>query len=380
MRVAFIPVRGGSKSIPLKNIKPIAGRPLLYWVLDAAVKCDFLDKVLVCTDDARIQATAEAYGHEKVQVIGRSAEASSDTASTESVMIEALNNHPEITDFILIQATSPLLSTQDLQNGWQIYQDSHDSVLSVVRQHRFLWKDDKNGAISVNYDYNTRPRRQDWNGELVENGAFYISNRRQILDSNNRLSGKIGLCEMDAETYFEIDEPSDWLIVEQLLYRRPQAPAKPNNHIKMLLTDVDGVLTDGSMYYTEHGDEIKRFHTYDGKAVELLRKQGIICGILTAEDTQMVARRGKKIKMDIIHQGVKDKLSLAKQIAAEYNIELKNMAYVGDDVNDVALLAQVGLSFCPSNAQPEVRALSNVIPLDVQGGYGVLRKILPWII
>ena len=106
--VAFIPVRGGSKSIKLKNIKKINGRPLIYWVLDAAIGCDGIDKVVVSTDSAEIRSVVEEYGSEDILVIGRSDEVSTDFASTESVMLE----FGEVYDFgniILIQATSPLL-------------------------------------------------------------------------------------------------------------------------------------------------------------------------------------------------------------------------------------------------------------------------------
>jgi len=103
--------------------------------------------------------------------------------------------------------------------------------------------------------------------------------------------------------------------------------------IKLFLTDVDGVMTDGSMYYTESGDELKRFHTHDGMAFELLRKAGIKTGIVTSEDTQIVARRAAKIKADYLYQGKRDggKLAAAQQICQELNIGLEEVAYVGDD-------------------------------------------------
>jgi YrbI family 3-deoxy-D-manno-octulosonate 8-phosphate phosphatase len=102
--------------------------------------------------------------------------------------------------------------------------------------------------------------------------------------------------------------------------------------IKLFLTDVDGVLTDGSMYYTESGDEIKRFHTHDGMAFELLRNAGIKTGIVTSENTQIVARRAAKIKADYLFQGKRDggKLAVAQQICAEMGISLSEVAYIGD--------------------------------------------------
>jgi N-acylneuraminate cytidylyltransferase len=122
---------------------------------------------------------------------------------------------------VLIQATSPLLTAADLERGMDLYESGpYDSVLSVVRQKRFIWAPDDAGARPVNYDFNARPRRQEFEGFLVENGAFYVVSRAALLESGCRLCGRIGLVEMDEATYYEIDEPDDWAIVEGLLSRR----------------------------------------------------------------------------------------------------------------------------------------------------------------
>lgn len=217
--VAFIPVRGGSKSIPFKNIKPIAGRPLVLWTIEAAAGCKDIDKVYVSTDSDKIKEVAEAYdgiGAEKVEVISRSAETANDTASTESAMLEFANNY-DFENIVLVQATSPLLRSEDIQKGFDKYAN-YDSIISLVEQKRFIWAEDENGVVkSVNYDFNNRPRRQEFDGYLVENGAFYITSKDRLLSSQNRISGRIGAVVMAEETYFEIDEPSDWVIIENLL-------------------------------------------------------------------------------------------------------------------------------------------------------------------
>ncbi len=217
--VAFIPVRGGSKSIPLKNIKPIAGKPLVLWTIEAAARCASIDRVYVSTDSDKIKEVAESYsgeGCEKVQVISRSAETANDTASTESAMLEFANRY-DFENIVLVQATSPLLTADDIQKGFDKY-DDFDSILSLVEQKRFIWEADETGAVrSVNYDYFHRPRRQEFDGYLVENGAFYITTKERLLETGNRISGRIGAVVMGEETYFEIDEPSDWIIIENLL-------------------------------------------------------------------------------------------------------------------------------------------------------------------
>lgn len=99
-------------------------------------------------------------------------------------------------------------------------------------------------------------------------------------------------------------------------------------NIKLFLTDCDGCLTDGGMYYTESGDEFKKFNTLDGMGFQLLREQGILTGIITGEETKIVERRAAKLKMDFLRQGVKDKLSVVREICDQNHIELSEVAYV----------------------------------------------------
>ena len=214
--VAFIPVRGGSKGIPLKNIKEFCGKPLLYWTAKAANDCDYIDKVYICTDSERIKEVALSMGLSKVEVIGRSSYTATDTASTESAMLDFANTYAS-KDIILIQATSPLLEKSDLDGACRKYiEGKYDSLLSVVRQKRFIWKEELDEVTPVNYYPNKRPRRQEMEGYLVENGAFYITKSSCLLKSGCRISGKIGFYEMNEKTYFEIDEPEDWVIMEKV--------------------------------------------------------------------------------------------------------------------------------------------------------------------
>ena len=318
--VAFIPIRGGSKSIPLKNIKSLNGRPLVYWVLDAVTRCEGIDTIVVSTDDNRIKEVVGAYSSDKIVVIDRSDEVSTDTASTEAVMLEFANAY-SFHDIILVQATSPLLAPEDFLSGLEKYSedDGIDSVLSVVRQKRFLWEDKGQRSFPVNYDPLHRPRRQEFDGFLVENGAFYITSRERLLATQCRISGNIGTVEMPEETFFEIDEPSDWMIIETLMQISKEKEMRDNlsmklQNIKCLLTDSDGVLTDGGMYYSETGDELKKFNTKDGKGFQLLREHGYLTGIITGEDVRLVKRRAEKLKVDILYMGVANKIEILHRI------------------------------------------------------------------
>ena len=377
--VAFIPVRGGSKSIPLKNIKEIAGKPLIYWTVKAANDSTEIDQVYVATDSEKIKETVEGFGLSKVCVIGRSAETASDTASTESAMIEFSEKYA-YDNLILIQATSPLLTSDDIARGFQkFYQGDTDSVLSVVKQKRFNWLNDEEGyGVPQNYDFLKRPRRQEFDGYWVENGAFYITSREAFLKSGCRISGKIRLCEMDESTYFEIDEISDWIIIEQLLKRRLENENEEGNHIpeiKLFLTDCDGCLTDGGMYYTENGDEIKKFCAQDGMGFKLLRERGILTGIITGERRKLNRDRARKLQLDIYEEGVEDKLGTIKDICREYKIAMENVAYVGDDINDLEVVKAVGFGCSVANGMDSVREAAAYVTKRT-GGNGAIREVV----
>jgi N-acylneuraminate cytidylyltransferase len=377
MVTAFIPVRGGSKSIPLKNIKLFCGKPLVCWNIEALENCDEIDEIIVATDSDKIEETVVSRNYKKTKIYRRSAENACDTASTESVMLEyiAYAKLPESQVFMLVQATSPLTQTQHFSDAMKLYKSGkYDSILTCVRNYRFFWNAD---GTSMNYDYRNRPRRQNFDGMLMENGAFYINTVKNILASGNRLSGKIGIYEMPEYTATEIDEPDDWIILEKLMYKHVLSPkASDVKKVKLFLTDVDGTLTDGGMYYSENGDELKKFNTRDGLGIRLLREAGIKVGIITSENTKIVENRAKKLKADYLYQGKIDggKLAIAQEICQKEGFSLNEVAYIGDDVNCIELLKSVGFAACPADAQDLVKKVPNIHIMQKKGGEGCVRE------
>lgn len=377
MNIGFVPVRIGSKGIPKKNIKLLAGKPLIYWCLRALQESPEIDQIWVASDSSEIDEVVHRFGFDKVKVYERGEENAQDSASTESVMLEFIeqsNLSPE-TNFILVQATNPFITSNSISEGLKMMESPlYDSVLSAASSKRFFWN--KNGT-PLNYDYNNRPRRQDFDGLFLENGAFYINTIENILLNKNRLSGNIGIVEMPEYSGYEIDEIDDWTIVEELLHRniittieRPQ--------IKLFASDVDGVLTDAGMYYSESGDELKKFNTKDGKGFELLRNNGIKTAIVTSENTQIVANRAKKLKIDHLVQGASGngKLDAIKHMCEIEQITLEQVAYIGDDVNCKEILEYVGLAACPSDASDSIKQIPGIKLLPVEGGKGVVRYFI----
>ncbi|WP_455664381.1 cytidylyltransferase domain-containing protein [Phocaeicola sp.] len=380
MVIAFIPVRGGSKSIPLKNIKPFCGKPLVCWSIEALECCSLVDEVIVATDSDLIEKTVSERSYTKTRIYRRSAENACDTSSTESVMIEYINYARLSGDiiFLLVQVTSPLTGTVHFSEALHRYMSDkqYDSMLTCVRNYRFFWNAD---GTSRNYDYMNRPRRQNFSGELMENGAFYINTVGNILKNGNRLSGRIGIYEMPEYTAVEIDEPDDWAILEKLMMKYVLSKrGKIKKNIKLFLSDVDGTLTDGGMYYSENGDELKKFNTRDGMGFQLLREAGIKTGIVTSEKTMIVENRAKKLKIDYLVQGKrsKEKLEAVKEICKNEGFSLGEVAYIGDDLNCYDLLCAVGVSSCPADACYLIKKIPGIEILNRCGGNACVREFI----
>ncbi len=377
--VAFIPVRGGSKSIPLKNIKEFCGEPLVSWSIKSLAAVGSIDNIVVATDSGLIEEIVNALEIDTLSIFHRSSKNASDTASTESVILEYLQSEYLDDDdiFILVQATSPLTESSHFKEGLEmLLEDKYDSIISCVRSHRFFWNPD---GTPLNYDYCSRPRRQDFPGIYMENGAFYINRVGNIKKTGNRLSGKIGIYEMPEYTAMELDESDDWTIMESLMYRYVLKGSKNiSSNIKLLLSDVDGVLTDSGMYYSGNGEELKKFNTRDGMAFQLLREKGILTGIVTSENTPIVERRAKKMKLDFLvqGQGFEGKLKAVEALCTSNGITLDSVAYIGDDINCKALLEKVGFAFCPSDAVCPIKEIPGITVLRNKGGAGVVREIV----
>ena len=342
--IALVPMRGGSKSIPFKNIKEIAGKPLCWWSISALQESESIDKIYVSTDSEKIKETVKSFGFDKIVVVDRDEKNATDTSSTEDVLMEFAENH-DFEDIMLIQVTSPLISKEDIEGGVKEYKN-YDSVLSLVRQKRFIWEESSDGSVlPSNYNISSRPRRQDFNGHLVENGAFYITSKKQLMKYGVRLSGKIGHYEMCEETYIEIDEPHDWDNVETMLIKS----RKHSKDIKMLIMDCDGTLTNGKATYDNNGDITKEFSMRDG--------------------------RGDKLQLDHVILDSHDKVTDIKPILEKHNISWDNVAYIGDDINDYDIMKKCGFTACPNDALPKIKKIVDYI-CDKNGGDASVREFM----
>lgn len=152
------------------------------------------------------------------------------------------------------------------------------------------------------------------------------------------------------------------------------------NKIKLFATDVDGTMTDACMYYAENGIELKKFNFRDGMGFKLLHNAGIKTAIITSEYTNIVKMRADKLRVDYLSMGNLDKLSFIKNLCKKLNITLDEVAYIGDDINDIELLESVGYKACPGDAVNAVKNIKNIIILDSKGGNGAVREFIEMLI
>ena len=370
--VAYMPLRGGSKSIPGKNVRPLAGKPLFAWSLQAAIDSGCFDEIWVGTDDAAIRAAVEARFAGQVHLFERSLATCTDGASTESAMLE-FASEVAFDVICLVQATSPMTLAADFAAARdQFLSCNADSLLSATPTKRFFWTPT---GEPLNYDPAQRPRRQDFAGSLIENGAFYFT-RREVLEKEScRLGGSITVFEMPAESVLEIDEPDDWERAAAMLERRQrQDHTKRMSAIQALIIDVDGTLTDGGMYYGPDGEALKKFNTRDAMGLQRIRQAGIRLCVMTQEQSEAVHARMRKLKIDNYHPGVTDKLTRLRQVAQDWELPLEAIAYMGDDLNDLPCLSTVGYAFCPQDAVPEIRAVADYVTGHCAGS-GAVREV-----
>ncbi len=380
--LVLIPARGGSKGIPGKNLKLLGGIPLLAWSLRQAAATTAVTRIVVSTDSPAI---AELARKEGAEVIERPAEISGDSASSESALRHALdelrcreNYVPSLVVFL--QATSPLRGPDEIQRALEtLEQEGADSLFSASSVHGFVWRRQGTDLRALTYDHRQRPRRQDIGEDLLENGSIYIFKPEILERFDNRLGGKVAVHRMDPLDSFQVDEPEDLDLMERLLALRGGTPAQileteeGLGDVELLVLDFDGVLTDDRVLVDQDGKEAVFCHRGDGLGIERLRQAGVEVAVLSKEKNPVVAARCRKLGI-LCHQGYDTKLPKLRELAQERGLTAGQIAYVGNDVNDLPCLSWVGWPFAVADARPEVVESVDRVTRQV-GGRGAVREV-----
>lgn len=374
--VAVIPARGGSKGVPLKNLRKVGGERLVVRAVKAALGCDFVSEAVVSTDCPEIAHAARRAG---ARIVMRPEFLAGDECSSESAIthvLEQLRNSGEVPRYVaFLQCTSPFTTSGDVNNVLEpLIEGRADSSFLAVRSHGFLWKRGESGMVGVNHDHKgVRKRRQDLEPEFRETGAVYAFGAEDFLVHGNRFIGRVEAVESQS-TPFDIDDLGDLIKANDTA--GPFRSINPAG-IKVLVTDFDGVHTDGTVIVSEDGRESVRCNRRDGLGIGLAKQKGLQILILSKEKNPVVIRRAEKLGVECIH-GCDQKLGELANWLKNAGIHWDEMAYVGDDVNDLECLQLASLACCPADAVPAVKRSADLV-LGARGGEGCVREIVDFL-
>jgi N-acylneuraminate cytidylyltransferase len=396
--LALIPARGGSKSIPRKNIRLFAGHPLLAYSIAAGLQAETVTRVLVSTDDEEIATIANRYGAETPFL--RPQELAQDNTTDLPVFVHALDwllehegYRPEIV--IQLRPTSPIRPPDLVDKAVQLLMDhpEADSVRGVVSsgQNPYkMWRINEHGHLQpllnvpgIPEPYNA-PRQAlpltYWQTGHID--AMRVASLRQ----KNSLSGDIILpLVIDPAYMVDIDSERDWQRAEWLIANTRLEIVHPGSHrrplpqqVDLIIFDFDGVMTDDRVWVDEQGHEMVAANRLDGMGISLLHQAGIPAIVLSTEVNPVVAARCAKMKLPVI-QGLADKTLALHNVLAERNIDPAQVVYLGNDVNDVPCFPLVGCAVVVADAHPSAIKQADMV-LSNKGGHGAVRELCDRII
>ncbi|MFF4156376.1 cytidylyltransferase domain-containing protein [Streptomyces sp. NPDC001678] len=412
--LAVIPARGGSKGVPGKNLAPVGGVPLVARAVRACRAARLVTDVVVSTDDPAIAAAARGAGAEVVQ---RPPAIAGDTATSEAAVLHAMDVYEAmrgvpVGTVLLVQCTSPFLTAEDVGGvAAAVVEGGADSALTVAPFHGFVWREGASvgvpqqqvcgqsfrraervgtnlptgqqpflGATGVNHDRTVRPRRQDRPQDLLETGAAYAMEATGFRENRHRFFGRTDLVRTDPSRVLEIDDPHDLARARALAPLLDTAPAAlpTRRDVDAVVLDFDGTQTDDRVLIDADGRELVAVHRGDGLGVAALRRAGLAVLILSTETNPVVAARGRKLRVPVIHGSERKDVSL-KQWCEEHGIDPQRVLYAGNDVNDLPCLGLVGWPVAVADAHGTVRAAARAVTA-APGGRGAVREIATWLL
>jgi N-acylneuraminate cytidylyltransferase len=339
-----------------------------------ATQASKADLVIVSTDDFEMAQTAKNLG---VTVHKRSDFAASDSASTEFVLDEVLldlgADWPEDTIFGFVQVTSPFLSTESINTCLDLAKQGFVGFTASV-SNLFCWEQSESGWQAVNHPGDFRPRRQDRRHQVFETGGCYVFPLAAYRKLNFRFCAEARPVIVDTFEGIDIDSEHDLLVANSIEAVRAVGVRRRFQMPKALVTDFDGCLTDDRVFVDENGVETVAANRKDGLAAKKITDLGIKVLILSSEKNPVVAKRAQKMNLPFI-QASANKLGSLKSWIMDLEIELKDVWYLGNDLNDLEVMGAVGVALCPLDAVPVIQSVSQIV-LETKGGHGILSEVL----
>lgn len=353
------------------TVERLAGKPLLAHAVEHAQAAQLVTRAVVVTDDAPVAALSGQYG---VTAVRCPPESWRDTAS-ESAALHVLDHlrasegyEPELVVFL--ECTAPLTSPEDVDNTIEaLLGEDADSAVAVTPFKRSIWRREGDDVVGVLRARKGEPR-------YLETGAIHAARARGFREAKQRVFGKVALSPMAPERSLEILAPLDLRIAEirlRELHERRRSEALPDP-IGALVLDFDGVFTDNRVLVFQDGREGVLCNRSDGWGLGQLKKLRVPILVLSTEKNPVVRARCDKLGLACLH-GVEDKVAELERWLEERHIQLAQVVYAGNDLNDLACLEAVGCGVAVSDAYPEVKAAARIV-LAAPGGYGAVRELV----
>lgn len=395
--LALIPARGGSKSIHRKNIRSFADHPLVAYSIAAGVQANWVDRVMVSTDDDEIAQISRDYGAE-VPFLRPSSLAQDDTLDFPVFKhaLEWLENEEDYRPEIVIQLrpTSPLRPPDLVDRAIRELEENPDadSVRGVVPSGQVpykMWRVDEQGwmqpLLSDGPEEAYNLPRQTLPPTFWQTGHIDAIRWDRVKEGISLSGKRIHALRIDPRYAVDIDTEQDWKRGELIAreaefpYVHPDGPRRSlPDEVKLLVLDFDGVLTDNRVWVDGDGKERVAANRSDGWGIGQLRNRGIEVVVISTESDPVVSARCGKLGIEA-HQGIVDKLPALRDILREQGVPAEQAVFIGNDVNDIPCFREVGFAFAPRDAQPEARRAADWT-LAKEGGHGAVREVCDMIL
>ncbi len=391
--LALVPARGGSKSIPRKNIRPLAGHPLIAYSIAAGLQARLVNRVIVSTDDEEIAQVARSYGAETPFL--RPPEFAQDNSTDFPVFTHALGwlaeqegYHPDVV--IQLRPTSPIRPLELVDQAVQLLLDhtEADSVRGVVpsgqNPHK-MWRIEADGRMTpllsapgIAEPYNAP--RQALPPTYWQTGHIDAIRVNTIFEKRSLSGDTILPLVLDTRYMIDIDTLNDWRRAEWLMasgefpFVRPGPGPRPlPKPVVLVVFDFDGVMTDNRVWVDEQGHESVAAYRSDSLGLKALRKAGVQTLVLSTETNPVVAARCRKLEMEYF-QSVESKGEALRLLLQERRIDPQKVVYVGNDTNDLPCFPVVGCAVVVADAQPAALSEADLV-LKNRGGHGAVREL-----